>query len=281
MAKSILVVGATGVVGTAVVEELVKAGHDVRAATRDPAKLRGGGTGVRLDLAAPSTYAPALDGVDAVFLLSPAGHADSHGFVGPFLKAALSRARKIVTMTAAGVEYDDAVPLRKIELDVVRSGVPHVLLRPSWFDQNFHTYWHAGIAQAGVIAVPAADARTTFIDARDIGAAAAAVLQTDAYDGEAFTLTGPEALTYAEAAEHLSAAGGRRIRYTPIDDATFARATIAAGLPQDYTTILTALFGFVRQGAASRVDPSLARLLGRAPRTLADYARDHAQFFRA
>lgn len=279
--KTVLVVGATGAVGRAVTEGLSKAGHVVRAATRDPAKIAAPATGVRFDYGDPSTFGPALAEVDALFLLSPAGHADSHALVRPFLSQALTRLSKVVTMTAAGVEYDDAIPLRKIELDVIASGVAHVLLRPSWFMQNFHTYWMAGIAKDGVIAVPAADSKTTFIDARDIGAAAAVALGTHAFDGQAFTLTGPEALGYGEAAALLSQAAGRPLRYVSAEEGDFRAGLLAAGLPADYAALLLALFGFVRQGAASQVDPSLAKILGRPPRTLADYARDHAAYFRA
>ncbi len=277
MATTILVLGATGAVGQSVVEGLAQAGHTVRAATRDPAKA--GGRGVRFDYSDASTFGPALAGADTVFVLSPTGHADGDALVAPFLEQATKRVSKIVTMTAAGVEYDDNAPLRKIELQVQRSGVRHVFLRPSWFMQNFNTYWYSTILQDGLIALPAADSKTTFIDARDIGAAAAVVLGTDAYDGRAYTLTGAEALTYAEAAEILARAAGRPIRYQPIDDGAFAKGLEAAGLSREYVTLLTFLFGAVRQGAASQVDPALANLLGRAPRSLADYARDHAALF--
>jgi len=279
MSKTILVVGATGTVGSSVVETLAKGGHRVRAATRDPAKAKGA-EGVRFDYGDPSTFRPALEGAEGIFLLSPVGHANSHGLVAPFLAEATRSGAPIVTMTAAGVEYDDAVPLRKIELDVERSGAPHVFLRPSWFNQNFDTFWYPTIQSDGVIALPAADAKTAFIDARDIGEAAAAVLTNPAHYGKAYTLTGPEALTYAEAAAILSDVAGRTIRYEPIDDTRFAAALGAAGLPPDYAGLLVALFGFVRQGAASQVDPSLATILGRAPRTLKDYARDYAHKFR-
>jgi len=279
MSKTILVVGATGTVGTSVAETLAKRGHRVRAATRDPSKVKGA-EGVRFDFGDASTFHPALEGAEAVFLLSPVGHANSHGLVAPFLGEATRSGARIVTMTAAGVEYDDSIPLRKIELDVERSGAPHVFLRPSWFNQNFETYWYSTIQSDGVIALPAADSKTTFIDARDIGEAAAVALTSPAHLGKAYTLTGPEALTYAEAAAILSEVAGRTIRYESIDDARFGKALAAAGLPPDYAGLLTALFGFVRQGAASQVDPSLAAILGRAPRSLKDYARDHAQKFR-
>jgi uncharacterized protein YbjT (DUF2867 family) len=135
--------------------------------------------------------------------------------LGPFVSEAARRRVRLVTMTASGVEYSDEIPLRKLELAVERSGTRYAHLRPSWFSQNFSTYWLAPILSDGVIALPAADARTTFIDVRDIGEAAASVLQNPARDGRAYTLTGPAALTYAEAAETLTRASATFRSTTP------------------------------------------------------------------
>jgi uncharacterized protein YbjT (DUF2867 family) len=200
--------------------------------------------------------------------------------LGPFFREAAMRGVRLVTMTASGVEHSDEIPLRKVELEIERLGVGHVHLRPSWFSQNFGTFWLGPILSDGVIALPAGDSRTAFIDARDIGEAAAAVLSDPARDGHAFTLTGPAALTYGEAAEILTAASDRPIRYVSTDDAGFVRGAVAAGLPEEYGTMMASLFGAVRAGAAARVDPSLPDLIGRPARTLADYAKDHAAIWR-
>ena len=242
---SILVLGATGTVGSVLVSSLLARGEHVIAGVRSPEKLapQAGLAARRFDYADPATFAPALAGVDRLFLLSPPGHADAYALVAPFLDVALPLVKKVVLMTASGVEYNDEIPLRKLELRVQASGVRHVLLRPTWFSDNFHTFWYAPISQAGVIPLPAADARTAFIDARDIAESAAAALTSDAFDGQAVTLTGPEALTYGEAAELLSQVSPRPIRYTPIDDESFRASLVQAGLPADYAGLLTGLFG--------------------------------------
>lgn len=77
---------------------------------------------------------------------------------------------------------DDSIPYRQLELKVERSGVPFVILRPNWFSDSFHTYWLAGIKQ-GVIAVPAAQGKSSFIDVRDIAESAAAALSSTKFDG--------------------------------------------------------------------------------------------------
>jgi uncharacterized protein YbjT (DUF2867 family) len=194
----------------------------------------------------------------------------------PFLAEAARNNRKIVVMTAMGTELDPNGSLRQVELFLERSGAPFVILRPNWFMDNFHTAWLKPIQQAGVIPLPAADARTSLIDVRDIGASAAAALDTDRFDGGAFTLTGPEAITYTEAAGTLSAAAGREIRYTAVEDEPFIKSLVDAGVPADLASYLAALFGFVRQGGTAAVSPEVEHLTGRAPSTLARYARDHA-----
>jgi uncharacterized protein YbjT (DUF2867 family) len=141
---------------------------------------------------------------------------------------------------------------------------------------NFHTSWLAPIHEAGVIPLPAGDGRTSLIDARDIGASAAAALRTDRFDGRGYTLTGPEALSYAEMAATLSNAAGREIRYAAIDDESFVKSLTDAGAPGDLARYLAGLFGMVREGLTAAVSGAVEELTGRAPRAFAEYARDHA-----
>jgi uncharacterized protein YbjT (DUF2867 family) len=152
-------------------------------------------------------------------------------------------------------------------------------LRPNWFADNFHTAWLPGITH-GVIAVPAGDGRSSFIDVRDVAASAAAALTTERFDGRAFDLTGPEAQSYGEAAEVLSRVTGLPIAYTPIDDEAFVRMLTGAGVPPDYAKFLATIFEPVRQGWTARVTGAVQELTGRAPRSVEEYARDHVAAFR-
>ena len=276
----ILVLGATGTVGRLLTEQLVRAGHTVRAATRNPARYDGAGEPVALDLADPGTFAAALAGVERAFLLSPPGHANQFALLQPFVDALPDTVERVVLMTAQGVDADDAIPFRQLELHLAAAGRPHLVLRPSWFSQNFHSFWGHGIRTANTLALPAADARVAFIDARDIAESAAAALTRDdladaAARHQAFILTGPEALTHAEASAVLSEALGRTIQYQSIDDDTFRAHLAPAGFPDDYVELLVGLFGFVRMGAAAEVNDHVQQLTGRSPRPLADYARDY------
>ena len=279
MAGKILVLGATGTVGTPLVEQLLAAGEAVKAATRSATPVATAAA-IRFDLADAATHGPAFEGVDRAFILLPTGHLDIEGSLGAVIAAAAARRVKVVMMSVLGADADDGNPYRRAEIALENSGTPHVILRPNWFADNFHSFWLDGIRQ-GIIALPAAEGRTSFIDVRDIAASAAAALLNSRFDGQAFNLTGPEALGYSDAAAILSAVSGRSIRYLPVDDAAFIATLTGAGVPAGYVAFLASLFPPVREGWTATVTDDVETLTGTAPRSLGSYAADHAARFRS
>lgn len=268
MSGKILVIGATGTVGAPLVAELLRRGEQVKAASRSAAtRFPGGAEAVRVDLADPGMLEPALAGVDRIYALAPAGSVDPLTPLQPVVEAAAARGIKVVLQTAMGVDADDNIPFRRLELLLERSGAPYVILRPNWFADNFATYWGAGVRE-GEIRLPAGEGRTSFVDARDIAASAAGALTSSKHDGRAFVLTGPQAFSYAEAAELLSRALGRRIAYRAVDAKTFVAETAAAGVPRDYAEFLAAIFHPVAQGWAAPVTDAVETLSGKPPRSL-------------
>jgi uncharacterized protein YbjT (DUF2867 family) len=186
----------------------------------------------------------------------------------------------IVLQSVFGVDADDGIPYRQVELALERSSAPFVVLRPNWFADNFHTAWLEGIRH-GVIAVPAGDGASSFIDVRDVASSAASALTTDRFDGKAFNLTGPAALGYNDAAAILSRVSGRTIRYTPVDDEAFVGMLTGAGVPADYARFLASIFAPVREGWTAAVSDAVRTLTGRTPRSFEQYAQDHAAAFKA
>ncbi len=279
MTGKILVLGATGNVGRPLVDRLLGLGASVKAASRAGQPVAGA-EGVAFDYRDPTTFGPAFEGVDRAYVLLPSGYMDPVGLLVPVIEAAAARKVKVVLQTALGVDADEAIPYRQVERALERSGTPYVILRPNWFSDNFLTFWKPGIDH-GVIAVPAGDGKSSFIDARDIAASAAAALTTSRFDGQAFNLTGPEALSYAEAATLISQAAGRPVSYTPIDDAAFVQLLTGAGLSPDYAGFLATLFYPVREGWTAGVTDHVARLTGHSPIPLAAFLADHAAALKA
>lgn len=279
MSKEILVIGGTGHVGAALVQDLMARGETVRVGTRRPEAVSAAGAkGVLVDLDRPETLGPALEGVNRLFVLAPAGEADHVRLLAPVVDAAAQRGVKVVLQTAIGVESDDNIPFRQVELRLEKSGVPYVILRPNWFSDNFASYWWHDVL-AGEIRVPAGEGKSSFIDSRDIAAAAAAALTTNKFDGQAFALTGPEALGYAEAAALISKAAGRTVTYRSVDDAVFIPALVSAGLTQDYAQMLAAIFYPVREGWTAGVTDAVETLTGKKPRSLQAYVQENAGKF--
>lgn len=274
MSNAILVIGANGNVGKPLVEALVAKGETVLAASRGGADVAGA-KGVALDVANPAAFAAALDGVDRAFIMLPTGSVTVAETLLPLIQAAADRGVKVVLQSVFGVDADDSIPYRQVELALIASGTRYVILRPNWFMDNFHTFWRAGISH-GVIALPAATGKSSFIDARDIAASAAAALTSDAFDGQAFNLTGPEALDYAQAAAILSAAIAKPIRYEAITDDAFIAILTGAGVPAEYATFLASIFYPVREGWTAGVSDAVQVLTGKPARSLATYAADRA-----
>lgn len=273
MNGKILVLGAGGNVGRPLVQQLLARGERVVAASRSGAAVAGA-EGAAVDIGDPRSLTAALDGVDRAFVMLPAGHVQIRELLAPVVETLAARRIHVVMQSVFGVDADDGIPYRQVELALMGSGTPWVVLRPNWFADNFHTFWLAGIRQ-GVIALPAGQGRSGFIDARDIAASAAAALTDSRFAAQAFDLTGPEALGYADAAALLAEALGRPVRYQPIDDAGFIAQLTGAGVPADYAQFLAGIFHPVREGWTARVTDGVQRLTGQAPRSLRQYVADH------
>ncbi|MBI4397005.1 MAG: SDR family oxidoreductase, partial [Elusimicrobia bacterium] len=228
----ILVTGATGTVGSEVVRRLSALGVPFRAMTRHPekaARLRQIAGGTRLevvkgDMARPETLDGAVAGVDAVFLLSEA-HPRQVEMQGHIVNAAKrAGVRRMVKLSVLGA--DETSPLavgrwhRTTEKQIESSGFSFTHLRPHYFMQNLLAYAPA-IAKRGVFHAPLGDGKISLVDVRDIAAVAARVLTEKGHEGKAYDVTGPEAISFHEAAAKLSKALGREVAYrdVPADNA--------------------------------------------------------------
>lgn len=269
----ILVVGASGTVGSELSQLLLTQGETVvRATSRSPS----GADQVQVDLVSQAGLKEAFGGVDRAFLLAPPGHADQEALLAPLIDEAKARGlEKVVLMTAMGADADENAPMRKAERRLEASGLAFNIIRPNWFMQNFNTFWLHGIQMAGQIFLPVGDAKGSFIDARDIAAVAARLLTSEAFDNRDFDLTGPRALDHAEVAAVLTQAAGRSIGFTDITPEAMLQGLLDAGLPQDYAQFLVLILGFFKAGNAERITCAVQQITGQAPRAIEQYAKDY------
>ncbi len=282
--KKVLVFAASGLVGSALVKQLVASGVPVRAATSraDAAGTREGVEWVHADLATGSGLAAAFAGVRRAFLIAPPGHADQYRVLSPAVEEAKRAGlEKVVLMTAMGANAVETTPFRRVERELEQSGLAWNIIRPNWFMQNFQTFWLHGILNQGKILLPAGTAKTSFIDARDISAVAFRLLTTDDQDNRDFDLTGPAAIDHAEVARIITRVSGRAVAYEEITPDTLRQGLLGAGLPADYTEFLLVILDFLKQGYAERTTDAVRNLTGREPIAFARYAQDNVEAWRA
>lgn len=278
MSDLTLVTGGTGKVGRRLVPALLERGTAVRVASRRPSAPPGA-EATAFDWYDEATWAPALEGVERVFLVGPAFDADPDRVMLPFLeRAGDAGVRRIVLLSAAGVEHGPEAGMRKVELALEEAGGA-VILRPTWFMQNFSEGVFRPAVEAGVIALPAGDAPVAFVDVGDVAAVAAVALTEDGHRS-ASTLTGPEALTHAQVAALLSQATGRSITYQDVPPEAFRATLLDAGVPEAYAELLVALFAEVRAGRAATVSADVEQVTGRPARSFHNFLTEAADALR-
>lgn len=287
---TILVTGATGTVGREVVRALQTLGQPVQVSSTDPDRAKQLLTArglevegvVRLEFGDAKSYPDAFTGVEKVFLMRPPQTTAIKKEMLPALGAAKAQGvQQIVFMSLQGAEKNPVVPHRRIEDYLKTSGFAYTLLRPSFFMQNLAGVHAEDVRLHHEIFVPAGHGRTSFIDARDIGAVAAKVLTESGHNRRAYELTGSAALTYTEVAQLFSDVLGREISYANPKPWTFYRRMRSRGFARSYVLIMLALYSACRFGLAAKTTNDTRALLGREPISAAQFIADYRDVFTA
>lgn len=282
MTGRVLVIGATGAVGGRVAKGLLGKGLAVRGATRDPegaTRDAGDGLGfIEFDYERPETFAPALEGVDRVFLVARPGDEHPDRVAAPLIEEmGRQGVQRVVNLTAMGVETRDDLALRRVELMLEESGIGFTHLRPNWFMQVFSSGpLHAAIRRTGRIRLPVEDAKISWIDVRDIAGVATAVLTESGHVGRAYTLTGGEALDHDEVAALIAEASGTTVGYESISEDEMRQAVVAAGLGPALAERQIGFYRLVRAGFCAPVSRDVRAVLGRDPIRFERFAREYA-----
>ncbi|WP_280900738.1 MULTISPECIES: NAD(P)H-binding protein [unclassified Streptomyces] len=264
----ILVLGARGKTGRRVVARLRELGVPVRAASRS--------TGTPFEYGDPATWGPALDGVQAVYVVPITESVDGDEVAAFVRRAAEEGVQRIVLLSARGVG-GKAHPTQEPTETVVRDFVPQwTILRAAWFAQNFTEDVFLEPVRAGNLALPSGEGREAFIDVADIADVAVAALTSGAHTGRVYELTGSEALSFRTIASLISEATGREIAYTPVDRGTYLDTLVQQGFPDEAAQAVTNLMESIAHGVGDRVTDDVQRVLGRRPRPFADYVKEAA-----
>lgn len=250
-------------------------GVQVKAGSRTGVSVVEGAEGVRFDFTDPSTFAAALENVSTIFVMNPGGTQDEGEFTKAFLEQAVAdKTRKIVFLSGMGAE-DGSNSKRVSELFLQASGNPFVVLRPTWFMDNFANFYCHAI-EAGNLRLAAGDGEISFIDARDIADVAAVVMTTDKFDGQFLELTGPQAFNTAEVIAMINQAAGLNAVYTPVSRAEFIADMQDAGMSAHYAGAIAGSFESVRLGKLAPVLPIVPHVTGRPARTISAWVTENA-----
>ena len=282
----LLVTGATGNVGKAIVTELANKGIAVRALVRDPARVPATKPPnlevVAGDLADEESLTRALQGVDTAFLASSFNPRMVDLQTRFIASAKAAGVRRLVQLSGVGADARMCCArtlrwLGQIETVAKGSGMAVTHLRPTFYMQNLLAFAPT-IAAQGLIAGPFRSTKWTWVDARDVGAVAAAALTDEKHAGQTYTVTGTESLTYQEVADRLSRTLNRSIKYLDITaNETRGRLQAAGDSPVMIEAKLE-LWDACASNLVNVAPTSVVRdITGREPRSIEEFAQDYRE----
>jgi uncharacterized protein YbjT (DUF2867 family) len=285
----IFVVGGTGTVGRGLLQELRAASVEARVLVRSGEKAAGveeqGFEPVVGDLERPAELEGSLRGAESLFLLSahhPRQAELQNVLVDTAKRAGVERVVKLSgssAVTYAGSPSWVGRAHTQTEEKIRHEGLAFTFLRPNYFMQNL--LGQAEAIRGGALPLPFADAHVAMVDARDVGAVAATILGSGGHhDGRVYDLTGPESLTFDDVATRLSAVLGQEISYRSSTVEAAAEGMRARGAPDWLVEHVQQIWEIFRSGHGAETSPVVEEILGRPPRGLEEFARDHAGVLR-
>ncbi len=279
----ICVTGANGTLSSQVIRQLESAQAPFRGAyfsnQRAEAARAKGIEAVIIDYNRPETLQAAFQGCDKLFLLGPNVPDQSDLELNAVDAAKAAGVRHIVKQSVLGA-VEESFSLSKIHRPVEKaieaSGLAWTFLRPNSFIQNSVTFMGGTIRAENVFYSASGQAKVSHVDVRDIAAVAVKALTGGDCEGKAFTLTGPEALTYDQVAGLLSEALGRPISHINLTPADMKGGMLAEGMPELLADRMLDLERYFREGRPSLITEDIKQVTGREPRSYEDFIRETA-----
>jgi uncharacterized protein YbjT (DUF2867 family) len=263
--NTILVIGSTGKTGKRVADQLEARGITVRHGSRS--------ADIPFDWEEPQTWAPALAGVDKVYItyypdLAVPGSVDAVRQLTAL--ATQAGVRRLVLLSGR-----NEVEAERAE-DVVKAcGLEWTIVRAAFFSQNFSEGAWLDEILAGSVSLPVRDVHEPFVDADDIADVVVAALTEDRHVGQLYEVTGPRLLSFGDAVAEVAAAAGRHIDFVSVSIDDYVAMLAEYGMPQDFIWLLNHLFTEVL-GSKAQLADGVQRALGREPKDFAEYARETA-----
>lgn len=281
ISKMICITGAGGTVGSEVLNQLKLTDSQFRVAYFSAGKAeRARSDGIDaavIDYNQPETLEAAFAGCNRLFLLGPNDLNQTELELNAVDAAKSAGVQHIVKQSVLGAEgesYSLAHAHRPVEKAIEESGLAWTFLRPNSFMQNVETFMSESIRAEGAFYSASGDAKISHVDVRDIAAVAVKALTDSNHNGKAYTLTGPDGLSYDELAAELSAATGRAIAHVSLRPADLKGAMLGSGMPEPLADRMLDLERYFREDNASSISNDIKLVTGDSPRRFKDYARE-------
>jgi len=282
----ILVTGASGTVGRAVLTEVKQSGAKHRAMYRsqaEAAKAPKGTETVIADFADKQSLGAAMRGVEGLYLVCAPVPELVELESNAIDAAKAAGVKRVVLNSALGAgDYNKLFPSwhRKVEDKLRAIGMANCIIRPNSFHQNVLSYYAPTIRTQGAFYDAMGDSRASYLDVRDIATVVTRALGGGEHDGRIYELNGPEALTCAEVAQKISSHTGVAVRYMDLTIEAQRKALLEAGMPEAMVTPLLDLKLYYRSGKGGELDGTLQRLIGREPITMDKFLAENVDQLR-
>jgi len=296
---TILVTGATGTVGSEVVQQLALSSSSsidkkiIRAGVHslnkvDKLKQYKTVEIVNIDYYKSETITNALQNIDKLFWLTPLAPNTTQISTNLVKEAQKNDIKHLVKLSVMDADIEPATTITRLhrqeEKIIEESGIPYTFLRPVGFMQNFINFFGQTIKNQNAFYLPAGDGKVSFVDVRDIAAVAVKTLVANDNDnqhiGKAYGITGDELLTYKQAAEILSKEVGKKINYVNISDEEARKAMKGIGMEDWLIDGMMELYGIIKDGHAAQITNTVEQIVGKKPLSFSQFAKEYAEFFR-
>lgn len=282
----ILITGATGNVGMAVIKSFSKLTHKleiiagIKDFSKDKEKLTGYNIGfVKFNFMDATTYKPALDQIDLLFLLRPPQISDTNKYFKPLIEIAQQAGVKhIIFLSVQGVEKSNIIPHHKIEKMIVESKINYTFLRPAYFMQNFLGNLHTDLVNKKRIYLPARNAKFTLVDVHDIGDVATQIMiNLGEHINKTYELTNNEKMTFGEMATQLSKILREKITYKSPNLFNFYQTKRKENIPFMLILVMMMLHYLPRFQKEPMITNCVKDIIGREPKGFIEFIKENKQ----
>ncbi len=266
----ILVTGSTGAFGSNVLKQLQKNNIAIRAVSKDDS----------FDWSKPETFDNTLTGIDKVFLISPPNYQPFDAEIIPFVQKAKEAGVKFILLsTLYGTDNTPETTFGKAEKVVRESGINYAIVRPNFIFENFINYDLQAIKN-GVIYLPTANSKTSYIDVRDVAKASVKILlDPEEHSGKAYTLTGSQSLSHEEIAAVFSEVLGKTITNVAPTNDEYKATLVTYNLPQPVVDFMGYLYSAIEAGHFSGISDDYYKITGEHPTTIKAFIEQHFAVF--